>query len=309
MKLKHFFSTAVSLLSAVTLLSVGGMSVSAQRQYENCINNCGVYDVQGVLSDTELDAANVLVQDLSDEIDMYVAIYIYGPETSFSSDSAVMRTADDNYDELFNPQYGVDTDGILLLINNSTMYDYISTSGIGQLYFSNSYDDNRVDAILEEMWEDLSEGNTLNAIGTFCTQVSYYYHKGVDNDAYTYNYDTGEYAYMKGGQLTTADSLPFWFGVDWFKLIGMGLVSGVIVCVISVVCIKNSYKLTKALAPTNYISHNDTKFHISEDHFLRQYQTRTRISSSSGGGGGRSGGGHSHRSSGGHSHGGGGRRR
>lgn len=309
MRKKHFLSAAVSLLSAVMLLSVGSLSASAQRQYENCIDNCGVYDVQGILTDSELETANTLVQELSDEIDMYVAVYIYGPETAFSSDSAVMRTADDNYDELFNPQYGVDTDGILLLINNSTKYDYISTSGIGQIYFSNSDEDNRVDDILEEMWEDLTEGDTLGAISTFCGQVERYYHKGASKVGYTYDYNTGEYAYMQGGKLVTSDTLPFWIGVDWFRVIVTGLVFGLIVCVISVACIKSSYKLTKALTPTNYISHNETKFHISEDHFLRQYQTRTRISSSSGGGGGRSGGGRSHRSGGGHSHGGGGRRR
>lgn len=311
MKKKSLISAMLSICGAAAMVFGGGMSASAERQYENCIENCGVYDIEGTLDTVELDTLNNMVKELSDTIDMYVAVYIYGEETQFSSDNAVVRTADDNYDELFNPQYGVDTDGILLLINNSTKYDYISTSGMGQLYFSNSYEDNRADAILEEMWDDLVDQDYYGSVSTFCREVEYYYKKGFPADAYFYDYNTGEYSYMKGGELVTADDLPFWFGVNWLLVVQMGGVAGIIVCIISVFAIKNSYKLTKALTPTNYISHNETKFHISEDHFLRQYQTRTRISSSSSGGrsGGGSGGGRSHRSSGGHSHGGGSRRR
>ncbi len=309
MRTKPFRSIFGALGAAAVLFSCGGITACAERPYENCINNCGVYDVQGILTGSEQELADTRIKELSDEIDMYVAVYIYGPETEFYGDSDVIRTADDNYDALFNPQYGVDTDGILLLINNSTKYDYISTSGKGQLYFYNGSEDNRVDEIFDYMWDNILAGDTYAAIEDFCVAVGSMYDEGIPGNAYVYDHDTEEYMYMKGDELVAADSLPWWFGFSLWPALPMGLIIGLIVCLVSNACIKNSYKFTKALTPTNYISHNETKFNISEDHFIRQYRTRTRISSSSGGRSGGGGGGRSHRSGGGHSHGGGGRHR
>lgn len=307
MKNKMFRPFFGALAAAAMMLPCGSITASAERQYTNCIQNCGVYDVQGILTDSERELANTRIQALSEAIDMYVAVYIYGPETVFYGDNDVENTADNNYDELFNPQYGVDTDGILLLINNSTKYDYISTSGKGQFYFYNGAEDNRVDEIFDYMWDHILAGETYAAIEDFCVVTERLYREGVPDDAYVYERDTDQYMYIKGDQLITADSLPWWFGFSLFPALPMGLIIGLIVCLVSNACIKNSYKFTKALTPTNYISQNETKFNIKEDMFIRQYRTHTRISSSSGGGGG--GGGSSHHSSGGHSHGGGGRHR
>lgn len=309
MKNKMFRPIFGVLATAIALLSCGSITASAERQYEDCIQNCHVYDVQGILEDSELEFANKRIQELSYTIDMYVAVYIYGSETYFSSDNDVVRTADDNYDKLFNPPYGVDTDGILLLINNSTNYDYISTSGKGQIYFYNGDEDNRVDEIFDYMWDHILAGDTYAAIEDFCTITERLYRDGPpDGYVYVYEHDTDQYMYMKGDEFVKADSLPWWFGFSLFPALPMGLIIGFIVCLVSIASIKSSYKFTKALTPTNYISQNETKFNIKEDMFIRQYRTRVRISSDSSGGGG-SGGGHSHSSSGGHSHGGGGRHR
>lgn len=307
---KRISSLLLSIWAAGAMLSAGALTASAARPYENCIENCGVYDVQGILTDAELDSADAMVKQISEDIDMYVAVYIYGPETEFSGDSDVIRTADDNYDQLFNPQYGEDTDGILLLINNSTKYDYITTSGTGQIYFYNGDEDNRTEEIWDAIWDHMLAGETYAAIEDFCLEIQRQYRSGPPANAYVYQHDTGEYLYMKGDKLVSADSLPFWFNFHLIPALPMGILIGIVVCAVSMACIKNSYRLTKALSPTNYISHNETKFHISDDLFLRQYQSRTRISSSSSGGrSGGGGGGRSHRSGGGHSHGGGGRRR
>lgn len=305
---KMFRPLIGALAAAAALLSCGSITASADRPYENCIQNCRVYDAQGILTESELELANTRLMELSYTIDMYVAVYIYGPETSFSSDNDVMRTADDNYDALFNPQYGVDTDGILLLINNSTKYDYISTSGRGQIYFYNGDENNRVDEIFDYMWDHLLAGETYAAIEDFCTITERLYHAGPpDEYVYVYEHDTSQYIYMENGELVKADSLPLSFRFSLIPALPMGLIIGLIVCLVSNACIKNSYKFTKALTPTNYISQNETKFNIKEDMFIRQYRTRVRINSGGGSGGG--GGGSSHRSSGGHSHGGGGRHR
>ncbi len=305
-KLRSVFG---ALGAAAMLLSCGGITAFAERPYENCIKNCGVYDVQGILTGAETELADGIIKSLSDDIDMYVAVFICGPETHFGGDNDVIRFADDCYDELFNPQYGVDTDGILLVINNSTKFDYITTSGMGQMYFYNGPEDDRVDEIFDYMWDNILEGNTYAAIEDFCYAVESLYDEGIPDGAYVYDDDTEEYMYMKGDKLVTADSLPWWFGFSLWPALPMGLIIGLIVCLVSNACIKNSYKFTRALNPTNYISHNETKFTARDDIFIRQYRTRTRINTSSGGRSGGGGGGRSHRSGGGHSHGGGGRRR
>lgn len=308
---KHniLISAALSICAVGMLLPGAAMTVSAQRQYENCIKNCRVYDVEGVFDEYELAQASTMIQELSESIDMYVAVYIYGSETQFASDYDVARIADDNYDALFNPQYNVDTDGLLLLINNSTNYDYISTSGMGQLYFSNSPSNDRIDSILSDISSSLKEGDYLDAITEFCVQVERYYDKGYPANAYTYDSWNDIYYYASNGKLVSGKSLPKWYDPNWFMGICMALGAAVITGLITGGCIKSSYKLKKSLTPTNYICHDETIFHVQEDLFLRQYRTRTQISSSSGGRSGGGGGGSSHRSSGGHSHGGGGRHR
>jgi len=308
---KHFLQTAAAALTAAALTAAftGSLPVSAARQYEACISNVKVYDVQGVFDAETLEIASLAVQKTSETIDMYVAVYICGSETKFSSDSAVAAYADDAYDALFNPQYDVDTDGVLLLINNSTNYDYLSTSGMGQLYYYNGSDDDRTWQILEDITPALKNEDYLSAIYTFCTDLEKYYNAGIPDNSYSYDAEKETYYYNSGGSLVEANSLPWWFGTNFRFLIPLGLIIGAIAAAIAAFCIKNSYQLKKSLSPINYVSQQETNFYVKDDLFLRRHVSKTYISSDSGGRSGGGGGGHSHSSSGGHSHGGGGHHR
>lgn len=307
MKLHHALRRTAALLGTAAAMLCGGISAQGARIYEECIPNCKVYDVQNVLTEAEEEALNTQIRTLSAETELYIAVVIYGPETAFSSDSAVERTADDNYDRLFNPQTGVDTDGVLLLINNSTQYDYLSTSGLGQLYYYNGAEDNRTRHMLENITPCLKREDYVGAIEQFCSDVSYYYEVGVPKNAYTFDASIGEYYYEKDGVLVHSKKLPFAFGVNFGLCAFLALLFGGITFAIAFAAITISYNGKKALSPTNYICKDETRFTVREDHFLRKHTARHHIDSGGGGGGG--GGGHSHHSSGGHSHGGGGHHR
>ena len=302
------------IAAAAGLLTLTGLSLhaAAARQFPECIDSCKVYDIQGVLSEDEEAEVNTIIRETSDDIDMYIGVYIVGPETSFPSDSAVETYADDRYDALFNPQQSVDTDGVLLVINNSTQYDYLSTSGLGQLYYYNGEDDDRTWKILENITPYLKQEDYAGAVTSFCVQLSNYYERGVPKDKYAYDSHQGLYYFYKDGKLVSAKRLPWWFGVNFQLYGGMGLIVGVIAAFITYLVVLSKYRLVKGISPTNYISEQETHYHVREDHFLREHTSKSRISSDSGGrsgGGGHSSGGHSHSSSGGHSHGGGGHHR
>lgn len=303
---KRLLTAALTIGAAVSAFA---MPVSAQRQFEDCIPNCKVYDVQDVLTDAEEAELNQEILSLSEEIDMYIAVYIYGPETYFSSDWEVTTTADDNYDALFNPQADVDTDGVLLIINNSTKYDYISTSGMGQLYYYNGAADNRVQYMFDSMRPYLESEDYVGAVGDYLENLDWFYETGIPKNAYTYNESTGMYHYSHKGELKEAKSLPFWFGKSMLMLVGLPIGIGLLAALIAYFSISISYKRRIPLSPTNYISRKDTRFTVQQDMFLRKYVTKQHIDRDGGGGGGGGGGGSSHSSSGGHSHGGGGSHR
>ena len=103
----------------LTMPAAALSSKDADHAYPIHKDNCGLYDVEGNLPEDEAAELTQKIRDTAEELQMYVAVVIVGEETPFSGDSAVERYADDAYDELFNQEYGVNTDGVLLVVNNS----------------------------------------------------------------------------------------------------------------------------------------------------------------------------------------------
>ena len=293
----------VCMTLLLTMPAAALSSKDAAHAYPIHKDNCGLYDVEGNLPESEAAELTQKIRDTAEELQMYVAVVIVGKETPFSGDSAVERFADDAYDEMFNQEYGVNTDGVLLVVNNSTQYDYISTCGMGQFYYTNSDDSNRVDDMLVAMHSALVAGDYPRVVEQFCQQLVQYKNQGVPKGYYTY--DSGSLYLDDNGKLIEADRLPFKWG--WWIFIASIVGAGVALVVYF--SIKSQYKFKTTPSPTTYVCHNKVKMDVQTDTFLREYTTKTKIETSSGGGGGRSGGGSSHHSSGGSSHGGGGRHR
>lgn len=202
---------------------------------------------------------------------------------SDKSDSGVVDYADLMYEKYC----GINTDGILFLINNDTKYDYISTSGSGINYYS----DWRIERLLDKAYDYLTEDDYYSAASAFISLAKNYYDAGKENHQ--------------------TEILGREFESESF--IASFIVVGIIALVIGIVIyfsLANSYKLQK---PNNalYVVQGSKIFQQATDTFAGTITTRTYSPRSSGGSGGGGHSGHSstHRSSSGGRHGGGGRHR
>lgn len=294
--------------AAVLCCTLGTViSVSAERPLEDTIPNCQLYDVDNFLSAEDQDAINDMIRETSREIDMYVAVCVLNESGELYSDAGAEAYADNLYDEKFNTPYGKETDGVLLLLNMPTHYIYISTCGLGELYYYNGSADDRIDVMWNNLVNYMRSEDYTGAVNQFCSDLKNYKEKGMPKNAYTYNYGTGKYAYSYKGELCFSDKLPWWFGYKLELWLPLGLIFGILTAVIAAAVVNSKYKLVKSLDASNYISKKDTHYLVKDDIFLRTHTTKTRIDTDGGrSGGGFSGGGSSHMSSGGFSHGGGG---
>ncbi|MDO5559210.1 MAG: TPM domain-containing protein [Oscillospiraceae bacterium] len=218
-------------------------------------------DQDGSLSENESARIENKMKSFSDKLGINIAIVI----TSDKGFKSSMEYADDQYDSIF----GINTQGILLLIDNDTQYDWISTSGDAPKFTIKRYQP-YIDPILDDISPMLKNGHYYTACDTFLDDVQ-------------------KYAYHKV-----------------FSSLGIGAVISLIISAIAYGVISHGYKNNKKYSARNYTSSNDSKFTEKTDVFVREYTQKVKIESNSGGSGSHSGSHHS--SSGGH-HGGGGRHR
>lgn len=297
-----------SLLAAVCLFLLPLLPVSAERQFEDCIKNCSLYDPDGLFDETEAKQLEDLIRETSKKIDMYIAVQIINDSEEQMTDYQTEVFADDRYDALFNPQQNVDTDGVMLVLNMPTHYIYITTSGTGELYYYNARQNDRVSQMVENLKGYLRSGDNAGAVRRFCQDAEHYYNIGIPPKAHTYNNDTGLYTYIKNGKLVRSQTLPLSYRIQLNYGVGLivGAICAALTALISFAVIKSRYKFTKSLSASNYISDKETTFYQRDDMFIRTHTTKTRIDTDRSSGGGGFSGGSSHSSSGGHSHGGGG---
>lgn len=268
------------------------------------VGNVLLHDESGRLTAEEYARCAVLLNEASEYTGMNVGMVIGNVERS---EYTIESIADETYDQMF----GKTTDGLLYymdLSNAERPYDYITTCGMGQFYYTNSVEDNRIDAIFDAVFPYLyPKGleDVPGAVEEFAEQVIEWYDAGIPDHYYVYDDYYEEYYYVEDGVILSSDNVPY---VDWEELFIIGVVcllGGHIVALIVFLCTKAHYRFKSSLSPTAYVNRKNLVFHNQYDRFVREHTTRTKIESSSGGGGGgRSGGG---RSSGGH--GGGGRHR
>ncbi len=177
-----------------------------------------------------------------------------------------MDYADDYFD--YNGYgYGNSRDGILLLISIEERDWWISTSGKAIDFFS----DSRIDSIGNAMSDDLSHGYYRDAFEIFADECEYY----ID------------------GEL---NGFPFNFAFN----IGLSLIVGILVALITTGIMKSKLKTVRAKSAANdYVKKGSMVVTVSRDLFL--YRTIHRVARPKNNGSGSS-----HRSSSGRSHGGGG---
>ncbi len=275
------YAGAVEVFCAYAKYMVGSEADTQVRE------NAQLYDPDEVIDPADRDVLFKTMQETAEKLGYNIGAAIVSDIGSDKSDSAVEKYADDLYEEYF----GAYTNGVLLLINNDTNYDYLSTSGSCIEVFTSGRIDELFD-VITPIIIDKNYGAAITGLCSYCTNL------GEPDDPYEerYYYDYDE--------------------ANLFDLF-VGLVVAVFIAAItfaiSVSVIKAPYKLTPKRGAGDYIWRSSLKFTERSDVFLHDYITRTRVSSSSGGshssGGHSHGGGSHHRSGGSSRHGGGGRHR
>jgi len=299
------------IIVSCLILFAAVMPLSCYADITKNFENCGVYDTSGILEDNELEKINESVKKTAEEIDMYVAVFISGVDMS---DSQTETFSEDCYEDMF----GENTDGVFFYMDMSDgkpLYDYISTSGMGALIYTdykNDGEDNVIDKMLKQIYNYLPSSDSGKkatsdeiklAVEEFCSQLKKYADKGAK--AFYYNYDPidKKYIYESGGKAVVSSHKPYFVMIKYFPI---GAASGIVISIIIFFIIKNNYKFKKSCNSSVYVAKDETNFTVREDRFIRQYVTKRKIESSSSSGGSHHSGGGSH---GGGSHGGGGSHR
>lgn len=235
----------------------------------------------GTLTSTELQVLEDSAQQAAQETGFNIVLLVSNDVGSDKSDRGVVDYADVYYENVF----GKNTDGILLLINDDTKYDYISTSGVCINYFT----DRRIDNMFTYFTDYIYDGNYYGAMKEFLNQVTKNYHNGIPSNQYTVDVDAEQTQRIVTGVL-------------------VGSIAGLIFAFIFYRSVSGRYKKIKPYQRSSYIEAGKSRFTESRTQYVRSYTVSTQSSSSGGrgGGGGRS---SSHHSSGGGSHGGGGHHR
>jgi uncharacterized protein len=214
------------------------------------------------LSADDMTALNDRIGRLQTERVFDVGIVI----TDALDGKSSMVYADDYYD--YNG-FGVDSQnsGLLLLINMADREVWISTTGRAIDYFT----DSRIEEMIGNITRHLKNGDYDKACNTFLDDVAYYANEGIPSGQY--RVDQGSVYY---GETTTYGQ----------RALGL-LVNPIVYSVALVISIAATFGVTllnKGRNTTNYKTYElagSFDLRRSEDTYLREHLTRTKIEKSS----------------------------
>ena len=272
MYLKKYIVMLVLCFVAVTGVFVHATDVMAAIS--------SVYDEAGLLSEAECEELLEQVNALCEK----TSWNIFAVTTADAHGKSSMEYADDFYDE----QTSKDADGVLVLIDMDNREIYISTCGIAIRYL----EDTRIEAILDDAFYYVADGAYAECLSAMISGVEYYYDKGIHQDQYNYDVETGEISeYVEDTEDTLFDT-----GYGIYFSIGVGLAFYFII--IDRYSLKGStrndgYDFTR-YGKVDLIDREDRFMHKTLTHQVikrdddHQSSTHTSSSGSTHGGGGRS---------------------
>ncbi|MEG0614727.1 MAG: TPM domain-containing protein [Oscillospiraceae bacterium] len=257
-------------MSAVTQLSNYYYDVVADENSEAGTKD--VYDRAGIFGNPQ--AISEEIASLKAKTGWEIAVLT----TDDAQGKTSMEYADDFYDRMF----GINTDGVVYLIDMDNRKSYISTSGAGIDYLS----DNRIYSITDATVSYLKAKDYDGAALFAVSEISKYY-----DDGYPDNGDT----YVSA---SFGNSIKYQISQNWLVCV----VCALVLAGTSIAIVVFRYKKIGQSEARAYVDEGNTEFTEKSDNYLREYTTQRRIESSSSSGGGSS----THSSSSGGSHGGGG---
>ena len=136
---KHLRNIGVILFSALLMLT--GMLLLPAGAAE-----VRLYDEGERLSAAEFSACEARLKQASDVTGMNIAVILGVKDRS---DLTIETTATETYKELF----GARTDGLIYYMDlkGSHPYDYIATSGLGQFYYTNDRQSDRIAEFYDQL--------------------------------------------------------------------------------------------------------------------------------------------------------------
>lgn len=292
--LKRWYIMLLTAFAAILLWCP--LSASAAAEVE-------IYDTGSRLTDKEYKECMERLHQAADKTGMNIGIIL---GTDSLSDPGIESMADTTYDSRF----GEGTDGILYYMDlkGYSPYDYISTSGMAQFYYTNSDSNNRINVIfdlLDDYLYPVGSEDVSGAIQQFAYEVEYYYNEGVPDKYYYYDSVYDKYFYLDAnGNVRSSSRKPY---INWVLVLLSAFISfgvGIVAALIMFLVVKSRYKFKSSLTPTSYVNKRAVDYVEQYDHFVRTYTTKRCIETDSGGGGHIGGGGGGGHSSGGHGGGG-----
>ena len=113
--MKRFFVSAAAALYVLLLMTTVPVTVFAEntaKGFDGDVSSCGVYDHKGILNLDQQIELNQLVQEKSEELGLYIMIYL---SDTARSEWETKDFADCTYEDYFNP----DTDGVFYYMDLS----------------------------------------------------------------------------------------------------------------------------------------------------------------------------------------------
>ena len=230
-KLKSLSLAVLTLIMAVFCFGIYGAGAEAVTE-QHLFDECDVID------DSREAELNDILGKTAKENNLNIAV-VFVNDVGGKSEEAF---ADDYYDDL----YGINTDGVLMLVSYNPRYFHISTSGIGIDYY-----DKRIDEIIGNIKPYLSGGDEYNAVVEFNSNIA-------------------KFAYIPS--------------FNWGKTAAIAFAISLVVALIWAGIIVHGYKVPASENATEYAKNGNINFRVKTDRYITKHVTRTKISTDSGSG-------------------------
>jgi len=261
----------VSFILLLTSLTVFGVN---QRVYDNA----------GLFTQSEIQELETRAAELGESLKLDLVIVT----TTDTKGETSRQFADDFYDKN-GFGYGQNADGALFLINMQDREVYISTTGIAIKYLT----DQRIESILDRVFDYLPDGQYGKAAMAFLTQVENYVKTGIPSNQHTYDEETNR---IVKEEMSLAQKLMY------------NLLIAIVVAAIIVVIMASLNKARNTTTKHTYLDSRSFNVFNRYDRHVNTTQTFVVIPKNPPSGGSSAGRSTIHTSSSGRSHGGGGRR-
>lgn len=139
-----------------------------------------VYDEADLLTDEEMDALDEKIGALMET----TGWNIYAVTTDDAGGKSAAAYADDFFDSHSTEQ----EDGVAALIDMDNREIYLSACGEAIRYLT----DERLDYILDEAYGEITEGYYADCLGAMIDGAAEYYERGIPENQYNYDEETGE---------------------------------------------------------------------------------------------------------------------